>query len=99
MAVDYAFLTSGCNAALILEMPMSLMWAAQEARDLFHCNLSSSKIVIHYLGSSICHTKEHRYQKIMCHAVKLLALPPATLFLLMLHRPKSELNDCCYAAN
>ena len=49
---------STCNAALILDMPMTLMWAVRQAREFFQdCSISSNHIVIHYLGNAICHTK------------------------------------------
>lgn len=49
---------STCNAALILDMPMTLMWAVRQAREFFQdCNVSSNHIVVHYLGNAICHTK------------------------------------------
>lgn len=39
-------------AALLLDMPMSLLWAVQQARAVFQqCDLSSNYIVIHYLGN------------------------------------------------
>ncbi|KAL3159293.1 hypothetical protein ABBQ32_011249 [Trebouxia sp. C0010 RCD-2024] len=38
--------------ALLLDMPMSLLWAVQQARAVFQqCDLSSNYIVIHYLGA------------------------------------------------
>lgn len=38
--------------ALLLDMPMSLMWAVQQARAVFcNCDLSFNNIVIHYLGA------------------------------------------------